>query len=51
MRFGHAGAIVEEGKGTAASKTKALQDAGISVARHFPEIGKLAREALNTSKT
>jgi len=50
MRFGHAGAIVEEGKGTAASKISALENAGVHVAKHFPEIGKLAREALNASK-
>lgn len=50
MRFGHAGAIIEGGKGTVASKINALRDAGVHVAKHFPEIGKLTKEALKASR-
>jgi succinyl-CoA synthetase alpha subunit len=40
-RMGHAGAIIEGGSGTAADKVKALQDAGVRVARHPEEIPDL----------
>ena len=42
-RMGHAGAIIEGGAGTAADKVKALESAGVRVARHPEEIPSLLR--------
>ncbi len=42
-RMGHAGAIVEGGEGTAASKIQALQAAGVKVAKHPEEIPVLLK--------
>jgi len=42
-RMGHAGAIIEGGSGTAADKIKALNNAGVRVARHPEEIPALLR--------
>jgi succinyl-CoA synthetase alpha subunit len=42
-RMGHAGAIIEGGSGTAADKIRALQNAGVRVARHPEEIPDLLK--------
>ncbi len=45
-RMGHAGAIISQGKGTAAEKTKALEKAGIPVATVPSQIGPLMKQVL-----
>jgi len=42
-RMGHAGAIVEGGEGLAADKIKALESAGVRVAKHPEEIADLIK--------
>ncbi len=42
-RMGHAGAIVEGGEGLAADKIKAMQRAGVRVAKHPEEIAELLK--------
>lgn len=50
VRFGHAGAIIAKGRGTAQSKIQALREAGANVVEHFSDIGKLAKEILKKGK-
>jgi len=45
-RMGHAGAIISGGKGTAAEKVAALQDAGIEVADSPADMGQAVQRAL-----
>jgi succinyl-CoA synthetase alpha subunit len=45
-RMGHAGAIIEGGSGTHASKVKALREAGVAVIENLSEIGVTVAKAL-----
>jgi succinyl-CoA synthetase alpha subunit len=45
-RMGHAGAIISGGEGTAASKMKAMSDAGITVVNTPAEIGEAMARVL-----
>ncbi len=45
-RMGHAGAIIEKGKGTAESKIRALKEAGVYVAENINDIPNILKEIL-----
>lgn len=45
-RMGHAGAIITRGRGTAESKVKALEEAGVRVGSYPHEVPKLLKEVL-----
>ncbi|WP_386690049.1 succinate--CoA ligase subunit alpha [Lonepinella sp. MS14437] len=45
-RMGHAGAIISGGKGTAAEKIQALQDAGVTTVQSLAEIGDALKKLL-----
>ncbi|HHK40915.1 MAG TPA: succinate--CoA ligase subunit alpha, partial [Planctomycetaceae bacterium] len=49
-RMGHAGAIISGGKGTAAEKIAALQDAGIEIAATPAEMGAAVQRALEKGR-
>lgn len=46
MNIGHAGAIVERGRG-AAEKEKVLAAAGVKIAQHYEDLATLAKSAVN----
>lgn len=49
-RMGHAGAIISGGKGTAAEKVAALQDAGIEIAESPADMGAALKRAIDRRK-
>lgn len=47
MRFSHAGAIIEGGRGTYAGKVQALQEAGAHIVDSFDRIPEITKSVLN----
>lgn len=50
MRFGHAGAVFAQGRGTAEDKRRRLRDAGAIVVDHMSEIAPATKAALSGEK-
>lgn len=46
VRFGHAGAMISRGVGSAQGKRQALREAGAHVVEHFGDIGAVTRQIL-----
>jgi succinyl-CoA synthetase alpha subunit len=45
-RFGHAGAIISRGRGTAQEKERVLRDAGAYIVDHLGDIGEIVKQAV-----
>jgi succinyl-CoA synthetase alpha subunit len=50
MRFGHAGAVIAQGRGTAEDKRRLLRDAGAIVVDHMGEIAAATKAALAAAR-
>ena len=46
FRFGHAGALIERGRGTFESKVESLGSAGVSIAKNLRDVPVLLKERL-----
>lgn len=46
MTIGHAGAIIEKGKGSVSSKEEALKRVGVMIAEHYEDLPRLIKEKM-----